>query len=426
MKMKINIIRFLFLLVWTATSIFAKNPAPAFPPKAPFYSNQDIFVRSGRTAAYGIPMVDVSAAGTVFAVVNQRLDTHLDSGNEQKVVLRRSFDSGKTWRPEQVVAEAPLCSAFPTGLVCDNAKDKIFIFYRLSPLIKRADGKGYVYHQAETKQEGAGSASEAKRGTYVIETSDEGETWSEPRYISDEIILANGKGTGGQSGGNGIQLEKGEHKGRLLVSNRSGLGSGIENGVNCVFYSDDHGQTWQGGGWTRTGVGESCIVELSDGGVYISNRNHVPASLGVRSHDISRDGGKTFTEYGVDPELIEPVCHAGITRYDDKTILFSNPAKGAANSSNGWGRRQRMTVRASFDDCKTWPVEKLIDPGWAGYSAITACPDGTILCLYERGVQHSTLGGPGASRQDVAVARFNMAWLLRDDKIKEVIPPPVK
>ena len=60
-------------------------------------------------------------------------------------------------------------------------------------------------------------------------------------------------------------------------------------------------------------MGEACIVELADGAVYMNNRNHDPRSLGCRSWCISRDGGESFTEFGVDQTLIEGRCHAALT-----------------------------------------------------------------------------------------------------------------
>ena len=101
---------------------------------------------------------------------------------------------------------------------------------------------------------------------------------------------------------------------------------------NAVIYSDDHGETWRWGGSSQGYVGEACIVELADAAVYMNNRNHDPRSLGYRSWCISRDGGESFTEFGVDRMLIEGRCHAALTRYPaaaqqgDGRILFSNPA----------------------------------------------------------------------------------------------------
>ena len=420
-----------FFMVLALAPLEARNIAPTFPAEAPFYHNQDIFVRSGRVAAYSNPILAVSGEGTVLMVLKARLDSPADKGHEQQVVLRRSLDNGKTWLGMQVIAEKAGYTVNPSGLVCDKEKNKVFVFFGVSaaqPHENTADAKGRVVHPRE-------DAEQSGTGVYVIESSDEGATWSEWRNITRDLQPENGaRPYGICANSNGIQLQKGARKGRLVVSSRYALGptdikNNLRNAVNCVFYSDDHGKTWKPGGHTRGWVGESAVVELSDGSLYLSNRNHDPVSLGVRSHDISHDGGETFTEYGLDTELIEPICHACIARYDKNTILFCNPKMGLRRMAKGkWptGFRQNMTVRASFDDCKTWPVEKLIDPGWAGYSAISVCNDGTILCAYERGTGHPTEIIPSASRQNVAVARFNLAWLMQLERPPEVIAVSVK
>ncbi len=42
-----------------------------------------------------------------------------------------------------------------------------------------------------------------------------------------------------------------------------------------------------------------------------------------------------------------------------------------------------MTVRASCDDGRTWPVSKQIYAGGGAYSCLVVLPDGHIGCLYE-------------------------------------------
>ena len=104
-------------------------------------------------------------------------------------------------------------------------------------------------------------------------------------------------------------------------------------------------------------------------------------------------------EFRDDPFLPDPYCHASIircTRPDEgNVILFSNPSDKT--------KRHRMTVKASTDDCESWPVEKLIDAGMAGYSSLAVTDEGTILCAYER--------GDVSSRENIAVVRFNLSWL---------------
>jgi sialidase-1 len=77
-------------------------------------------------------------------------------------------------------------------------------------------------------------------------------------------------------------------------------------------------------------------------------------------------------------------------------LLFStpdNPGKG----------RVRMTVWASFDRAKTWPIKRLVFEGPSAYSSLAAGRDGTIYLLFERGQEKLY--------ESIAVARFNLAWL---------------
>ena len=139
-------------------------------------------------------------------------------------------------------------------------------------------------------------------------------------------------------------------------------------------------------------------MELSDGSVYMNNRNHDPRTMGYRSWCISRDGGETFTEFGVDKTLIESHCHAALVRYsypengEPGLVLFSNPGVHEGTSQLH-GKRCDMTVRVSYDDCQTWPVSRCIDED-ANYSSLVVLDDGTILCAFRE-----------------YICRFNLAWL---------------
>jgi sialidase-1 len=62
--------------------------------------------------------------------------------------------------------------------------------------------------------------------------------------------------------------------------------------------------------------------------------------------------------------------------------LFSNPANGERD------QRNRLTVRMSEDEGRTWPVAKLLYAGPSAYSCLAVLPDGSIGCLYEAGQKH--------------------------------------
>ena len=46
-----------------------------------------------------------------------------------------------------------------------------------------------------------------------------------------------------------------------------------------------------------------------------------------------------------------------------------------------------MTVKVSYDYCKTWANSVLIYPGPSAYSCLTRLPNGNIGIFYERGVK---------------------------------------
>ena len=61
--------------------------------------------------------------------------------------------------------------------------------------------------------------------------------------------------------------------------------------------------------------------------------------------------------------------------------------------------RTHLTVRMSYDECRTWPVSKVLHEGLASYSDL-AVADGHILCFHE-----VDQGGR------MILARFAPGWL---------------
>ena len=90
----------------------------------------------------------------------------------------------------------------------------------------------------------------------------------------------------------------------------------------------------------------------------------------------------------------------------------TNLEAGAAPHS----ARNSMTVFMSYDEAKTWPIRKLIDPGWANYSDLAVLKDKTILLLWARGT--------GFGHQKVVCSRFNVEWLT--DGKDSLVPKPVR
>jgi sialidase-1 len=167
-----------------------------------------------------------------------------------------------------------------------------------------------------------------------------------------------------------------------------------------VIYSDDHGRSWKLGGSTpEHQVNECEVVELTDNRLLLNMRNY-DRSQRARQQAISRDGGLSWAQQRHVPELIEPICQASIRRLSwpgggkPGVLLFSNPASTS---------RERLTLKASFDDGETWPVSRLLDPRPSAYSCLAVLPDGTAGILYEAGERNPY--------ESLVFARFTLDWL---------------
>jgi sialidase-1 len=97
---------------------------------------------------------------------------------------------------------------------------------------------------------------------------------------------------------------------------------------------------------------------------------------------------------------------AGLVAHPSGVLLFSNPHTLLIDKKGdpvpaGRGKRENLSIKLSRDDGKTWPVNKTLEAGKAAYSDLAVLPDGTVLCLFERG-------------NSIACARFNLEWLQQD------------
>jgi sialidase-1 len=114
----------------------------------------------------------------------------------------------------------------------------------------------------------------------------------------------------------------------------------------------------------------------------------------------------------LDPALIDPVCEGSIIRFTlarkggRNRLLFSNPADTI---------RDRLTVRLSYDEGKTWPVARLVDEDFSEYSSLAVLSDGTIGVLYDRGPGKPTPGNMWYAPHDseISFAHFNLEWLTQ-------------
>ena len=235
--------------------------------------------------------------------------------------------------------------------------------------------------------------SAGSRTVWVMKTTDEGVTWSAPVEITSSV---KGPGWTWYATGPGVGIHT--TSGRLVIPANHAEANGVHR--SHLMLSDDGGQTWKLGASADAGTNESQVVELHNGTLMLNMRNHPPRPENFRMVATSEDGGRTLSKATADPALVEPPAQASVLRlstsktHDRNRLLFSNPASA---------RRERMTVRLSYDEAATWPVSRIVHEGPAAYSSLVVLPDNSLGVLFERGAS--------SPYERITFARFTLDWL---------------
>jgi sialidase-1 len=377
-----------FLLIfgffWLSSLILSAAGAPTFT---------DVFV-SGTDGyhAYRIPAIVVTSNGTILAFCEGRKNSRSDTGKID-LLLKRSSDGGKTWTVQQIVRS-------DGDNVCGNP----------APVVDETTGVIWLLMTwnlgADGEREINNGTSKDTRRVFVTHSADDGVTWDKPREITASVKKAEWRwyATGPV---NGIQLTRGDHKGRLAIpcNHTEVNNNGQPISRAHVIYSDDHGATWQLGGSEDELTNESTTVERADGSLSQNMRSYHKKNR--RAVATSQDAGATWSQVKFDEALVEPVCQGSILRYswpgtgDRSRILFSNPASK---------ERENLTVRLSYDEAATWAVSKVLHPGPSAYSCLAVLPDKSVACLFECGKK--------SPYEKISLARIPLDWLEKDASAK--------
>jgi sialidase-1 len=359
----------------------------------PFLEKIDVFsARTNGFYTYRIPTLVYTQRGTLLAFAEARVGGTSDWAG-MSLVMSRSLDKGNTWESMKKLASSEKKPVHNAVAIIPNDSSKIHFLYC------------HNYNQA-----------------FYMESEDDGQTFSEPvdiTYVFDEYkpefkfrVLATGPG-------HGIQLDNG----RLIVPIWLGRRHNHRPQVASVIYSDDNGKNWHCSEvilGALENAGETVAVQLADGSVLLNIRNE--AEVCRRALSISKDGASNWSVPVFDNALLEPVCFASIIRLtkekkeDRNRILFVNPnsIEGKPTPVFNMRPRQNLTVKLSYDECKTWPVSKTLEPGLSGYADLAVGDDYTIYCLYERNCPMNK----DWDTEAITLARFNLEWL--SDSIDEI------
>lgn len=358
-------------------------------------------------ALYRIPGLVVSKRGTVLAYCEARR-TGKSDWDTIDILLRRSTDGGKTFGPPTKMADVPGPKIRnPIIARYQNAKADD-VTYNNPVAIADRDGTVHFLFCLEYMR------------CFHMRSQDDGLTWSKPIEVTsaferfrpeyDWKVIATGPA-------HGIQLKNGRLVVPIWLSTSTGGGNAHRPSVTATIFSDDGGKTWQRGDiavpntdeWINPN--ETVVVQLADGRVMLNVRSESKANR--RLVTVSKDGATGWTKPRFDEALLEPICMASIVRLSEKSqsnksrIVFANPSNlGRADGREVPGQsrdRRNLSIKLTFDEGETWPVNKVLEPGFSGYSDLAVATDGTILCLYERGTKSST--------GYLTLARFNLEWL---------------
>lgn len=328
---------------------------------------------------YRIPLIITTTKGTVIAATDGRIGGCGDIPTPLDLVCKRSFDNGNTWGPLQIIA----------NYGSDTSDKDTYPFYgatninRVSAgdaamLVDRTSGRIWTLY------DNGGVLSGARKIKLEMRFSDDdGATWSQAIDVERTypgIRPAYGEFLTGP--GNGIQLESGPNAGRLIFPVYI-YGS---PSASYVIYSDDHGLTWQASSNNVKYGGESQVAELPGGELLASIRDNGFSWAGVRTFARSADGGVTwgaaYTSTVNPPTIPDPQCQGNILRLT--TTNDSNKSRLIHANAASASSRVNMTLRISYDEGVSWPVNYVVYAGGSAYSSITKLANGDVGLLFEK------------------------------------------
>ncbi len=307
-----------------------------------------------------------------------RKNSHYDTGDID-LLLKRSEDNGRTWSKHEIVYE-------------DGGDEKITIGNPV-PIVEKNSNRIHLFFTREYSK------------IFYMRSEDDGLTWTVPEEFTHIlkgfnyplVIVATGPV-------HGIQMNSGRLIVPVWVCDRTRnerykhvTDDRIRSGV---IYSDDGGETWQTGGLVPFDIPmlhEATVVELTNGQLLINMRAH--GSL-YRAESISNDAGKTWSNPVYKNELSDPTCQGSIFKTSGNKFLFINPSIA---SDGGIENRKNLTLRLSNNNGKNWTHSMLINEGPSGYSDISECSDGSIICIFEN--------GNSVYREKISIVKISKNWL---------------
>lgn len=268
----------------------------------------------------------IAVKNTVLAFAEARHGDGSDADSVHDIVMRKSVDGGKCFSDNVCLlpAEEKYCLVNPVPLY-DSETERLFLFHCEN--IKNTNTKNYVMY-----------------------SDDLGESWSNPKEITSAF-----ESPFNLSGpGHGIQIKRGEHKGRLIIQfwhRFKGVDVPSEERGYCVsfLYSDDHGESWAHSDYkfNEQMVNESRIVETIDGLLW-----NMRTRENYQLVSFSADGGDSWS--------VGEACHLPPAKNCDVGVVSFQGKEGYGNMVlmsrvSQVDLRRDMEIRISYDGGKSFP-----------------------------------------------------------------------
>lgn len=335
-------------------------------------------------ACFRIPAIIKAPNGDLLAFAEARKKDCDDFGDID-IVMKRSTNNGMKWTDLEIVADNNLVKAGNPAPVVDLLdpkfpKGRVFLLYNTASASETDSRKGM-----------------STREIWYVTTADNGKTWNKAVNITTSVhkplapafnpayTFSEDWRTNALTPGHAFQFLIGKNRGRIFVAANHSVGAkkekdDFDNYQAHCFFSDDHGSTWRlGADIPIPGGNEGTAAELRDGSV-LQNVRFQNKTERYRILAFSGSGGESWDTAYISKELTDPICEGSMISFrkgDQHILLFSNPASQV--------KRERMTIRASTDNGKSWPASFLVDPGPSAYSDLVSVKPNKIGLLYEKG-----------------------------------------
>ena len=330
---------------------------------------------------FRIPAMATTNQGTLLAVYDMRYNSRRDLQGHMDIGLSRSTDGGESWARPVPIMDMKKFGGLPEDQ--NGCSDpNILVDCKTGEILVSAvwtHGKPGT-HQWRGRGSEPGHSIHKSSQFMMVRSKDDGLTWSKPENWTKRLkdpkwcLFA-------PAPGNGINLMDGT----LVMPTQGRDATGLP--FSNFMWSKDHGKSWTLSSPARDNTTECSVAELKDGSLMLNirdNRNRKDKSkTNGRAVSVSNDMGKTWKVHSSDHgALPEPVCMASLISHDLKdggrVLFFSNP--------NSKYKREKMTVRMSLDQGKTWPKSILLDQKGGAYSSLAMVDDRTLGILYESSV----------------------------------------